>query len=93
MADFTMCTACGREYNLPSDRRYHAQPNACPACGPSIALHDRTGNLICVGEEALEKTVNLIRKGNVVALKGLGGYHLLCDAASPDAVETLRSRK
>lgn len=93
MRDFHMCAECEKEFNLASDRRFHAQPNACPACGPWTGLHDRSGNLICEKEEALEKVVNLIRKGNIIAIKGIGGYHLVCDAASEEAVVMLRKRK
>ncbi|RJR17713.1 MAG: carbamoyltransferase HypF [Nitrospiraceae bacterium] len=93
MRDFHMCAECEKEFNLASDRRFHAQPNACPACGPWTGLHDRSGSLICEKEEALEKVVNLIRKGNIIAIKGIGGYHLVCDAASEEAVVMLRERK
>ncbi|MEW6599435.1 MAG: carbamoyltransferase HypF [Nitrospirota bacterium] len=93
MRAFQMCPDCEREFNLASDRRFHAQPNACAVCGPWTGLHDRSGNLICEREDAIEKTVNLIRKGNIIAVKGIGGYHLVCDAASEEAVARLRERK
>lgn len=93
MRDFQMCPACEQEFNLASDRRFHAQPNACPVCGPWIGLYDSGGSLICEREEALEKAVNLIRKGNIIAVKGVGGYHLVCDATNEEAVVRLRERK
>ena len=80
MAAFPMCPDCRREYEDPEDRRFHAEPIACPACGPRLSM-------------PLEEVVGLLRDGAIVAVKGLGGYHLACDAASEDAVARLRSRK
>jgi len=93
MKDFTMCPDCENEYSLASFRRFHAQPNACHECGPWISLHDRDGQLSCDRADALEKVTNLIRKGYIIAVKGIGGYHLVCDAANEDAVQRLRQRK
>jgi hydrogenase maturation protein HypF len=93
MKDFRMCPNCEREYNLESDRRFHAQPNACHVCGPWISLYDNEGNFICAKDDALEKAVGLIRKGNILAVKGIGGYHLICDATNTEAVDRLRERK
>ncbi len=93
MRNFSMCPECKREYHMDSDRRFHAQPVACGACGPWISLYDREGQVLCEKESALEKTVNLIRKGYIIAAKGLGGYHLICDATSEDTVRRLRERK
>lgn len=93
MKDFKVCPECDKEYHLPSDRRFHAQPNACHVCGPWTSLYDCEGNVICEKEDALEKVVNLIRKGNIIAVKGIGGYHLVCDATSGEAVDKLRERK
>lgn len=93
MKSFWMCPVCDAEYNLPSDRRFHAQPNACDACGPWISLTDCADTLLCEKDEALEKTVHLIRKGYIVAVKGIGGYHLVCDATSEETVGRLRKRK
>ncbi|WP_253766963.1 carbamoyltransferase HypF [Goodfellowiella coeruleoviolacea] len=90
MAGFAMCADCAREYADPADRRFHAQPVCCPACGPRLRLVDPTGTAI---GPALESTVELIRAGLVVAVKGLGGYHLAVDAGQPDAVARLRRRK
>ncbi|NTW05372.1 MAG: carbamoyltransferase HypF, partial [Peptococcaceae bacterium] len=73
MAAFEMCPRCNLEYNNPEDRRFHAQPNACPQCGPRISL------LNSLGEECSNKTTDIISSGGIVAVKGLGGYHLVCD--------------
>ena len=92
MAGFRMCPACAREYGDPRDRRFHAQPNACPACGPTLELWDRTGSrLNC--PDPIARAAAALREGSVVAVKGLGGYHLACDATSRDAVGSLRARK
>ncbi len=91
MAEFVMCPACQAEYDNPDDRRFHAQPNACPVCGPAYRLMDKAGKL-CAGD-ALESTRERIREGCIVAIKGIGGYHLACDARNEQAVYRLRSRK
>ncbi len=93
MRDFPICPECEREFNMVSDRRFHAQPNACHECGPWMSLYDCAGNVLCEREHALEKAVTLLRKGNIIAVKGVGGYHLVCDAASEEAVIRLRERK
>jgi hydrogenase maturation protein HypF len=93
MAGFEMCAACRTEYEDPADRRFHAQPNACPECGPSVALLDRGGRQVERGDTALRAVAAAIRAGAVVAVKGLGGYHLACVASSEEAVASLRSRK
>src|SRR5664279_3834219 len=80
MAGFPMCADCRREYEDPADRRFHAEPIACPACGPQLSM-------------PLQEAVSLLRDGAIVAVKGLGGYHLACDATSEDAVARLRARK
>ena len=91
MAPFIMCPVCQKEYEDPLDRRFHAQPNACPACGPSLHLEDREGKE--VSGDPIVKTLDLLSKGRIVAIKGLGGFHLACDAKNQDAVSSLRSRK
>ncbi len=91
MAPFAMCGDCAREYRDPSDRRFHAQRVCCPACGPSLRLVDRSGEP--VPGDPVEATAALLRRGMVVAVKGLGGYHLAVDAASEEAARALRSRK
>ncbi len=92
MASFTMCAACRAEYDDPADRRFHAQPIACPACGPHLALRDADGRPISV-LDPLAEAVRTLREGKIVALKGLGGYHLACDASNSRAVAELRTRK
>jgi hydrogenase maturation protein HypF len=92
MAGFPLCADCRREYEDPADRRFHAEPIACPACGPELRL-DTPSNNSLLGEEALGEAVGLLRGGAILAVKGLGGYHLACDAASEDAVARLRGRK
>lgn len=92
MASFTMCGVCRKEYEDPANRRFHAQPNACPACGPSLELIDRHGNKI-FAPDPVEATLDLLGKGAIVALKGIGGFHLACDAKNETAVSTLRQRK
>jgi hydrogenase maturation protein HypF len=91
MAPFKMCPICQKEYEDPSDRRFHAQPNACPACGPSLQLVDREGKK--VPGDPMANTLDLLAKGRIVAIKGLGGFHLACDARNHEAVSSLRSRK
>src|SRR5512133_245513 len=91
MAGFAMCPDCAREYHDPADRRFHAQPLCCPACGPSLALVDREGRP--AAGEPLAGAAARLREGAVVAVKGLGGYHLAADAASEPAVAALRARK
>lgn len=93
MNSFTMCQECEKEYNFPADRRFHAQPDACHICGPWVSLYDCDNQLLCEREEALEKVTNLIRKGYIIAIKGVGGYHLVCDATSEETVQRLRIRK
>jgi hydrogenase maturation protein HypF len=91
MAPFTMCPICRKEYEDPVDRRFHAQPNACPSCGPSLRLIDRKGETL--QGDALDKILALLLQGSIVAVKGIGGFHLVCSAEDPAAVSTLRSRK
>lgn len=93
MARFTMCPDCQREYEDPADRRFHAQPNACPVCGPQLARWDRNGTVLSTGDAALRETVDDMRSGRIVALKGLGGFHLMALGASSNTVHTLRERK
>jgi hydrogenase maturation protein HypF len=91
MAGFPMCAACAREYHDPADRRFHAQPTCCPACGP--ALHLLTADGTPLDGDPLTRTAALLASGAIVAVKGLGGYHLAADAGDAAAVAALRDRK
>ena len=91
MADFPMCADCAREYHDPSDRRFHAEPVCCPACGPTVRLIDRNG--IAQFGDPIRKAAELLRTGKILAVKGLGGYHLAALASDENAVKLLRSRK
>ena len=93
MRGFTMCPACQREFDHPADRRFHAQPNACPDCGPQLALWSSLGETIAVTRDALEGAAAAIRRGLIVAVKGLGGFQLMADASNESAVAALRQRK
>ena len=95
MAAFTMCPACRQEYEDPLNRRFHAQPNACPVCGPRawLAAPDGAEMGLPDGEDPLQVAGCLLRQGHVLAVKGLGGFHLACDDTSDQAVATLRARK
>ncbi|OAI08537.1 carbamoyltransferase HypF [Methylomonas methanica] len=92
MAAFPMCPQCQQEYNDPSDRRFHAQANCCPVCGPNLWLEDHQGQTLAK-DEPIGRTAELIRQGYIVAIKGLGGFHLACDASNAEAVDRLRQRK
>lgn len=96
MDAFTMCPDCQHEYDDPRDRRFHAQPNACPACGPRMWLENGMGRntaSLATGPDALAQVRRLLVDGRIVAIKGLGGFHLACDATSEAAVGRLRQRK
>ncbi len=93
MRGFTMCPECQSEYDDPSDRRFHAQPNACPVCGPRVELWNSDGVCVATNGDAIAKVVEAIRGGAVVALKGIGGFHLVVDARNDEAIQRLRERK
>lgn len=93
MRAFRMCSACRHEYDDPADRRFHAQPNACPICGPHLTLVDAAGSVVAERDESLRHTVRSLQFGRIVAVKGLGGFHLMCDATNGAAVRELRRRK
>lgn len=92
MASFIMCPDCRAEYENPADRRFHAQPVACHVCGPKVTLLDSTFNPVAA-TDAVRETARLLSDGAILAIKGIGGYHLACDAENEKAVLTLRSRK
>lgn len=91
MATFPMCADCRREYEDPNDRRYHAQPIACPACGPSIVILEARSRKPLAGD--INTAVKLIKEGKILAIKGLGGFHLVADALNPEAVNRIRKIK
>jgi len=91
MRKFKLCPLCQAEYDDPTNRRFHAQPNACAVCGPSVTIEDKTGPIEC--DEPIRETIKLLKEGKIVAVKGLGGFHLACDAENDDAVALLRKRK
>jgi hydrogenase maturation protein HypF len=93
MRIFHMCPDCEHEYTEPSDRRFHAEPNACPTCGPQVALRDRDGNFIAFGDDAIPAAAAALRSGRIGAVKGVGGFHLMCDATDESVVAELRRRK
>jgi len=92
MAPFVMCEMCQDEYDDPNHRRFHAQPNACPTCGPGLTLLNHKLEKIDV-PDVISEVCRLLKDGKIVAIKGLGGYHLACDALNPEAVYRLRSKK
>ncbi|MGQ3685490.1 MAG: carbamoyltransferase HypF [Candidatus Loosdrechtia sp.] len=97
MASFSLCEECNREYHDPANRRFHAQPNACPACGPAVWLVEKGQKPdLCIKNTnypAIRKAKELLQEGAIIAIKGLGGFHLACDATNNDAVRRLRERK
>lgn len=93
MAEFKMCKRCEEEYSDPLDRRYHAQPIGCFECGPSLKLYKGKALQDISQEEMINKTLTFLEEGHIVAIKGVGGYHLVCDATNDDVVKRLRTRK
>ncbi len=92
MKDFPLCSACRKEFEDPDDRRFHAQPNACAGCGPELSFHDRHGTKLAVSSP-LKEVARALKRGEIIALRGLGGFHLVVDASSDKAVAKLRDRK
>lgn len=93
MQCFPLCAACQAEYQDPLSRRFHAEPIACPECGPQLSLRDRAGQVLAISGMALCESANILRRGQILAVKGLGGYQLLVDASDEVAVKRLRARK
>ncbi|MBT7084891.1 MAG: carbamoyltransferase HypF, partial [Desulfobacterales bacterium] len=92
MKHFKMCDKCRIEYDEPTDRRFHAQPNACDKCGPAVILYDIDRNVV-PADDYIKETARLLREGNIIAIKGLGGFHLAVDGENKEAVLRLRKRK
>ena len=92
MADFPLCAACAAEYHDPNDRRFHAQPVACAECGPVLSFEENA-QISAQGESALAAAVNALKLGKIIAVKGIGGYHLLCDARNLESIARLRAQK
>ncbi|MCK9265344.1 carbamoyltransferase HypF [bacterium] len=93
MYKFSMCPDCYNEYTNPSDRRFHTQSVCCPVCGPKYLLFDKKGTQVGTSLDAIKKAVSFVEEGHIVAMKGIGGYHLVCDATKVETVKTLRVRK
>jgi hydrogenase maturation protein HypF len=95
MREFEMCADCRAEYENPLDRRFHAEPIACAQCGPQVSLIQNSSKAesLALGDAAIKETIRLLQSGKIVAVKGIGGYHLVCDALNEQAVSTLRLRK
>jgi hydrogenase maturation protein HypF len=91
MQNFKMCPLCQAEYDDPMNRRFHAQPNACPVCGPSVTLEGPQGKIEC--DDPIKKAIEFMIEGKIIAIKGIGGFHLACDATNDSAVKILRERK
>ena len=93
MNSFILCENCAKEYNNPTNRRYHAQPVSCEICGPNVTLYNKYDEILESNINAIEKAADLINKGFILAIKGMGGFHLICDASNNETVEQLRINK
>ncbi|MBI5874378.1 MAG: carbamoyltransferase HypF, partial [Deltaproteobacteria bacterium] len=93
MASFEMCPECLQEYKNPLDRRFHAEPNACPVCGPKVFWAERGGSVVAEGDDAFRLCEDAIRSGQIAAVTGIGGFHLMAGASNDDAIRLLRERK
>ena len=92
MNDFEMCDKCKEEYMNPSNRRFHAQPNACPECGPRVYITDKNNKEIKV-TDPFNEVIRLLKQGNIFAIKGIGGFNLVCNSKSKETIQRLRERK
>ena len=94
MAGFALCPGCLKEYSDPRDRRFHAQPNACPVCGPQVQFKVQSSKFkVADDDNPIQRAIRLLKQGGVVAVKGIGGFHISCDAMNDDAVKLLRAKK
>lgn len=93
MKEFILCEKCEAEYTNPEDRRYHAQPVACESCGPKISLYDMNNKLLSNGIDAIEQLAKFVNLGAIVAVKGLGGFHIICDCKNDETIKNLRLKK
>lgn len=92
MSSFKICRLCNEEYNSLSSRRFYAQPNCCPSCGPKLKLVDKLGNIVDT-QEPIKETVKLIKEGKILSIKGIGGFHLVCNGKNQESIELLRRKK
>jgi hydrogenase maturation protein HypF len=93
MASFSLCPACSQEYHDPTNRRFHAQPNACPACGPKVQFKVQSSTFKMTSDDPVQSAIDVLRQGGIIAIKGIGGFHIACDALNDSAVRKLRERK
>ncbi len=93
MSVFQMCQECLKEYKDPTNRRFHAQPNACPVCGPQVKLFTKEGDSLVEIQNPIPQAIHMIKQGKILAIRGLGGFHLCCDAKNENALNELRKRK
>jgi hydrogenase maturation protein HypF len=93
MKNFVMCDKCYSEYNDPQNRRYHAQPISCYECGPSLKIVDINSDIVTQPQDAIKQISTHIKNGKIVAIKGLGGFHIVCDASNSPSVQNLRTKK
>jgi len=93
MSEFKLCSSCSAEYNNPTNRRFHAEPIACPECGPFLSYKDKGLEYINDNSKSLEQAISTLQQNNILAIKGIGGYHLMCDATNSDTVLKLRNKK
>ena len=93
MKNFHMCKSCNNEYTNPSNRRFHAQPNACASCGPHVWLEDKNRKVLNLNEDSISSTISLLNSGEIIGIKGLGGFHLSCHGKNENSINNLRIRK